>query len=480
MVEVLLVAIILLLLLLTYFTVKRGPSSDSPFQEIRGLLVESEKSISRVESNLKAEFGNNRDELSRNLRENREELLKSINSFQEIVQTSLRDNRQELSRALKSFEDTFNANVRTFNDFQKQKFDSLTLKLNELTSGIQVQLEKVANTVEARLKTMQEDNNTKLEKMRETVDEKLDKTLEHRLGQTFKHVSERLELVHKGLGEMQTLAVGVGDLKKVIANVKSRGVMGEYQLAAILEQIMAPDQYQKNVKPKPNSSESVEYAIKLPGKADSSEVVWLPIDSKFPVEIYTELIDSYDKGDTVAIDTSRKQLNSKIRTFAKDIRDKYVDPPNTTDFAIMFLPFEGLYAEVTRIPGLMESLQRDFKISVTGPSNLAAFLNSLQMGFRTLAIEKRSSEVWQLLGAVKTEFSHFGAILDKTKRKLDEASNVIDSAGVRTRAIERKLRDVQELPQHEVSKFIDDSIVTLDFDSTQEPNSANDGQPEPL
>jgi DNA recombination protein RmuC len=290
--------------------------------------------------------------------------------------------------------------------------------------------------------------------MRETVDEKLHATLEKRLGESFKIVSERLEQVHKGLGEMQTLAVGVGDLKKVLSNVKTRGILGEIQLGNILEQILTPDQYAKNVATKKGSRENVEYAIKLPGRDDSGEVVYLPLDSKFPLEHYHLLVDAYEHGDHAAIEKVTKLLENTIKKCAKDIRDKYLDPPNTTDFGIMFLPVEGLYAEVVRRPALFEVLQRDYKITIAGPTTLAAILNSLQMGFRTLAIEKRSSEVWMLLGAVKTEFGKFGAILERTHKQLQTASNTIEDAAKKSRTIERKLMNVQGLPSQEAVGLI--------------------------
>jgi DNA recombination protein RmuC len=312
-------------------------------------------------------------------------------------------------------------------------------------------------TVEERLKSLQDDNAQKLEKMRQTVDEKLHATLEQRLGDSFKIVSERLELVHKGLGEMQTLAIGVGDLKKVLSNVKTRGILGEFQLGSILEQILSPEQYAKNVITKKGSRENVEFAIRLPGRDDAGEVVYLPIDSKFPVENYHNLLNAFDHGDHAAMEEAGKLLENAIKKCAKDIRDKYLDPPGTTDFGIMFLPFEGLYAEVVKRTGLIETLQREYKIIITGPTTLAAILNSLQMGFRTLAIEKRSGEVWTLLSAVKTEFGKFGDILDKTQKKLQEASNTIEDAAKKSRTIEKKLKNVQALPVAEAPTLLGDA-----------------------
>jgi DNA recombination protein RmuC len=298
--------------------------------------------------------------------------------------------------------------------------------------------------------------------MRQTVDEKLHDTLEKRLGDSFKQVSERLEQVHKGLGEMQTLATGVGKLEKVLSNVKTRGVLGEYQLATLLDQILTPDQYSKNVKTKPSGNNFVEFAIKFPGKRGNEDYIWMPVDSKFPTEDYQSLVDAYEKADINTIEGKKKSLANRLKSSAKDIYEKYIDPPNTTDFGIMFLPFEGLYAEIMREPGLFEVIQREYKVVITGPSTLAALLNSFQMGFRTLAIEKRSSEVWELLGAVKTEFRNFGEVLDKTKKKLEQASSDIEKAGTRSRAIERKLRDVQELPQSDSVKLLGDSMEVED------------------
>jgi DNA recombination protein RmuC len=308
----------------------------------------------------------------------------------------------------------------------------------------------------------------KLEKMRETVDEKLQKTLETRLGQSFELVSKQLESVQKGLGEMQTLASDVGGLKRVLSNVKTRGVMGEIQLGNILEQIMAPEQYQANVKTKKTSGDFVEFAIKLPGRDIKDGHVYLPIDAKFPQEAYHLLQIAYDEANPVKVEEATKTLATSIRKFAKDIRDKYLDPPFTTDFGIMFLPIEGLYAEVVRNTDLIEQLQREFKIIITGPTTLAAILNSLQMGFKTLAIQQRSSEVWQILGEVKTEFGKFGGILEKAQKKITEAGNEIDTlVGSRTRAIERKLRKVHVLPYAAEPTLLDESL----FDDEKEEES---------
>jgi DNA recombination protein RmuC len=317
------------------------------------------------------------------------------------------------------------------------------------------QLDKIRETIENRLKSLQEENTKKLDEMRATVDEKLQTTLEKRLSESFKQVSERLEQVHKGLGEMQTLATGVGDLKRVLSNVKTRGILGEIQLGNILEQILSPDQYARNIVTRKDTRENVEFAIKLPGKDDSGQAVYLPIDSKFPLEDYHALLEAYDTGDANQVNSIAKSLESSIKKFAKDIRDKYIEPPYTTDFGIMFLPVEGLFAEVVRRTNLLETLQREYKIVVTGPTTLAAILNSLQMGFRTLAIEKRSSEVWKILGAVKTEFGRFGEVLKKAQEKITKAGEDIDElVGTRTRKIQSKLKEVEELPYNESSLLL--------------------------
>jgi DNA recombination protein RmuC len=296
-----------------------------------------------------------------------------------------------------------------------------------------------------RLKEIQADSASKLEEMRKVVDEKLQATLERSLDQSFKQVSERLDQVHRGLGEMQTLAAGVGDLKRVLTNVKARGTWGEFQLEAMIEQILTPDQYAKNVATRPGASERVEFAIRLPGR-DEGHPVWLPIDAKFPVEDYQRLMDAHDRADLEQIEAAARALEGRIRSEARTIKEKYVSPPHTTDFAVMYLPTEGLYAEVLRRPGLAESIQREHRVTISGPTNLAALLNSLQMGFRTLAIEKRASDVWQVLGQVKTEFARFGEVVASTQKKLEAATSQFSLVGVRTRAIERKLREVEALP----------------------------------
>lgn len=349
-----------------------------------------------------------------------------IEALRQTLADDARKTREESTAALKRFGDSLDARLLTLTQHNAER-------MNEVRS-----------TLEAKLKELQTDNAAQLERMRETVDEKLKSTLETRLGESFKLVSERLEQVHRGLGEMQHLAQGVGDLKRVLGNVKTRGTFGEVQLGALLEQILSPEQYAANVATLPNSNERVEYAIRLPGSAPDAPV-WLPIDAKFPREDYERLLDAQERADADAAGTAALALERRIRDEARRIREKYVGPPHTTDFALLFLPTEGLYAELIRRPGLFEALQRDCRITLAGPTTLAALLNSLQMGFRTLAIERRSSEVWQILGAVKNEFGKFGEVLDRTQKQIDTVSRSIGAAGVRTRAIERRLRSVETL-----------------------------------
>jgi DNA recombination protein RmuC len=327
-------------------------------------------------------------------------------------------------------------------------------RLGELTRSNEQRLEAVRATVEQRLDVLRTENAQKLDQMRATVDEKLQATLDERLGQSFKQVSDRLEQVHKGLGEMQTLAAGVGDLKKVLTNVKNRGGWGEVQLGALLGEMLTPAQYAQNVATRPGSKERVEFAVKLPGRSDDGAPCWLPIDAKFPLEDYQRLQDAIERADGAAVEANRKALENFFKAEAKSIRDKYVEPPHTTDFAILFVPTEGLYAEAVSRPGLADVLQREYRVMLCGPMNLAAMLNSLQLGFRTLAIEQRSTEVWRVLGAVKTEFGKFGEILAKTKEKLDQVGRTLDDAGRKSTTIARKLRDVEALPEGEADRLL--------------------------
>lgn len=384
-------------------------------------------------------------------------------TFEDTVKNEIARNRQETAISAQKAREELGKSL-------KNSSDSLLKMLVDMTKLHEKNFEAIRQTMEDQLRNLREDNSKKLEQMRATVDEKLQSTLEKRLGESFKQVSERLEQVYKGLGEMRTLATGVGDLKKVLTNVKTRGTWGEIRLSSILEQILTPDQYEVNVATKKNSNERVEFAIKLPGQDENKErVVWMPIDAKFPQEDYQRLVDAQEAADKELAEKSIKNLEARIKLEARYIKEKYIDPPNTTDFGIMFLPVEGLYAEVLRRPGLCDFLQREYRIVVTGPTTLAALLNSLQMGFRTLAIEKRSSEVWELLGVVKTEFGKFGDVLAKTKKKLQEASNTIDKAEVRTRAIERKLKKVQQVPKSDAVELIGENEgedIALEQDET--------------
>lgn len=399
------------IIFLVYLILKSKPGNSNEFEEV-------------LRNQFQKEFLINREELSKNLQENRKELTRNFERLNETLLKKAKDDREELRNTLKDFQASFSKNVETFNLLQKEKFDQMKAKQDEMIK-----------TTELRL-----------EKMRETVDEKLHKTLEERLGKSFEMVTKQLLVVQKGLGEMQNIASGVGDLKKVLSNVKTRGVLGEIQLGNILEEIMAPDQYETNVKTKKGSDALVEFAIKLPGRAKGDEPVYLPIDAKFPQEDYVRLQNAYEAGDAVAVEISIKALLQAVKKFAKDISAKYIDPPHTTDFGIMFLPVEGLFAEVVRQPDMIAMLQREHKIVVTGPTTLAAMLNSLQMGFKTLAIQKRSSEVWNVLAAVKKEFNSFGGVLEKAQKKINEANKEIENlVGTRTRMMQSKLKKVEQL-----------------------------------
>jgi len=354
------------------------------------------------------------------------------------IRDELRMAREESSRAARDLREEVAGT-------QQKTTDSLVKTLGELREAIDV-----------RLREIRESNEKKLDQMRETVDEKLQSTLEKRIGESFKQVSDQLENVYKGIGEMQKLAEGVGDLKRVLSNVKARGTFGEIQLGSILEQVLTPEQYEKNVETKRGSNKRVEFAIRLPGPEDDPRAcVWLPIDAKFPQEDYIRLVDAAERGDSSGVQQATQALAAAATSSARDIRDKYIDPPHTTDFAIMFMPTEGLYAEILRQPGLCERLQREHRVVVTGPTTLSAVLSSLRMGFRTLAIEKRSSEVWKVLSAVKTEFGKFGGVLDRLGRQLETAKKTVDRTGVRTRAMERKLMSVEKLPEEETDRLLE-------------------------
>lgn len=361
------------------------------------------------------------------------------------TRTSKQETLQYVQASFHSLGEMLTTNQSQSVEMQDKRLQELNRQMEAMTMQNEQKLEQIRATMENRISAMQEDNAKKLEQMRATVDEKLQKTLDDRISQSFKLVSERLEQVYKGLGEMQTLASGVGDLKKVLSNVKTRGILGEIQLGAILEQILSPDQYEENIATKKGSGERVEFAIKLPGNED--EFVYLPIDAKFPADAYSKLVDAYDTGNQEEVDQAAKLLERSIKTFAKSIHDKYIEPPQTTDFGIMFLPFEGLYAEVVR-RGMVETLQREYKINIAGPTTMAALLNSLQMGFKTLAIQKHSGEVWNVLGAVKTEFDKFGSVLSATQQRISQANEELDKLiGTRTRKIQSKLRNVVSLSE---------------------------------
>jgi DNA recombination protein RmuC len=502
------IAIINLILLIVF-----KPKADSKNQEIHQKLETLDKGLIKIESNLKEDFRINREENTANAKTNREELNKAIADFRTEIMTAVKtmteqnntaleklnqtleqkvtalidkndksfkaftdgntaqlekiekkveenlkalneqakaDNnlmREALVNAFKGFQETFDKNVKSFNDLQKEKFELMETKQNELVKGTE----------------------TKLDIIRATVEEKLEKTLSERLGQSFETVGKQLIEVQKGLGEMQTIATDVGGLKKVLSNVKLRGGVGEVQLALLLEQILAPNQYDANVRTKKGSTEPVEFAIKLPGRSeDESAFVYLPIDAKFPKDTYEHLLAAYESAIPDDIEAATKNLETTIKKMAKDIRDKYLDPPNTTDFAIMFLPFESIYAEVIRRSSLIDQLRSEFKITVAGPTTLMAILNSLQMGFRTLALQKRSSEVWKVLGSVKKEFEVFGGLLEKAQKNIQTGLGQLDDVvGTRTRAIQRQLRNVETLPAVEAAIELPEIILNTNEDEKE-------------
>lgn len=462
------ITVLLLLAIVLIIALRNKGNNDLPQIQIK--IDELQSSLSRIEMNLKEEFRLNRLENTTNAKADREELTKAIGDFRTEIMTSVKTMTDQNSSALEKlnqtleqkvstlieknmsafngFQESFDKNVRSFNELQKEKFELMESKQNELVKGTE----------------------TKLDIIRATVEEKLEKTLSERLGQSFETVGKQLIEVQRGLGEMQTLAQDVGGLKRVLSNVKMRGGIGEVQLAMLLEQILAPDQYDSNVKTKSSSSDLVEFAIKLPGR-DNDKSVWLPVDAKFPKDVYEQLQTAYDNGDIAQIEQTQRNLENTIKKMAKDISDKYLDPPHTTDFGIMFLPFEGIYAEVVRKASLLEDLQRNYKIIVTGPTTLAAILNSLQMGFKTLAIQKRSSEVWQVLGAVKKEFENFGGLMQKAQKNIQTGLDQLDDVmGKRTKAIQRKLRSVESLSEEEAKLMLpeltDADLLDDDSDNT--------------
>ena len=415
------IPIVILLIVNILITLLKKPGAD--FEGMKDKLIRLESELSRIDPLIRDEFSRTRDENLKQSRDNREELSNSFKVLGDRLSNTVTDLSKAQHNQFELFSKQLHELMRNFEEKNKNLVEQLEKSARENRTEQGNAFREIRETVEQKLSKIQEDNNTRLEEMRKTVDEKLQETVEKRFNESFKLISDRLEQVQRGLGEMQSLASGVGDLKKVLTNVKTRGNMGEIQLGAILEQILSPEQYDQNAVVKEGSQERVEFVVKLPGKTDNDQFVLLPIDSKFPNEDYQRLLEAYDR----VADMSQKEMEIVVRQFensvkkcAKDIRDKYINPPFTTDFAIMFVPTEGLYAEILRRTGLFETLQREFKISVVGPTNLVAFLSSLQMGFKTLAIEKRSSEVWEILGAVKTEFGRFGEVLEKTKKKLEE------------------------------------------------------------
>ena len=451
---ILIIGLLLIAIVLIYLFRNKN-TTELP--QLMAKLTELQTVLSKIETNVKEDFRVNREETASIAKSNREELNQAITTFRaettekiqqlnsqsvatlEKVNTTLEQKVSALiektENSFKEFGGTFEKSVRSFNELQREKFAQLENKQNELVQGTE----------------------KKLESIRTTVEEKLEKTLSERLGQSFEVVGKQLIEVQKGLGEMQTLAQDVGGLKKVLSNVKMRGGIGEVQLSLLLEQLLAPDQYQSNVKTKKGEDSIVEFAIKLPGRDAELEQIWLPIDAKFPKDKYEQLQEAYDTGDITQIQQAQKTLEDAIKSMAKDICQKYLNPPATTDFGIMFLPFEGIYAEVVRKASLLEDIQREYKVIITGPSTLAAILNSLQMGFRTLAIQKRSSEVWQVLGAVKKEFENFGGLLSKAQNNIQTGLNQLDDVmGVRTRAINKKLKSVTVLPEGETKLILPD------------------------
>ncbi|REG79465.1 DNA recombination protein RmuC [Algoriphagus antarcticus] len=409
---ILILIVFLQVIFLVLFFLKKGNDQEKVFLQTE---------LARMSKELELALAQSRKEANENL----------TNQFQ-LVFNSIRANSKDQNEALKTFGEVFRQNVQDFNALQREKFSELNRRQEDLMKTTELRLEKI----------------------RETVDEKLQKTLETRLGQSFEMVSNQLQAVQKGLGEMQNLATGVGDLKRVLSNVKSRGVLGEYQLQAILENLLSPDQYVLNAEVGKGNRERVEFAVKMPGQ---SEPILLPIDSKFPQESYLRLVDAYEVALKPEIEMNRNELFKAVKKAAQDIQNRYINAPYTTDFAILFLPVESLYAEILREPGLSQQIQQDYKVIVTGPTTLSAILNSLQMGFRTLAIQKRSSEVWQILGAIKTEFGKFGELIEKTQKKLSEANSELDKlVGARTRVIQRKLKDIQELPEAESDKLLEE------------------------
>lgn len=506
------IALLLIVCILQLVLLKRSSKSEASLLATR--IDSFEQAQQRAEYLVRDEMTRNREEWSRAQREQRQELAEAFKGLSENLTETIDKAASQQKENFREFANTFEvfsrnstiqfeairtesgtasknlreevtnnlkgiatSNAETMGQLstqQQSQLEAMSTAINKLALSVDTKLEAVRITVDGKLKSMQDDNAKQIEQMRLTVDEKLQGTLEKRLTESFKHVSDRLELVHKGLGEMQSLASGVGDLKKVLTNVKTRGTWGEIQLGALLEQVLTSEQYATNFAPN-GGSEHVEFAIKLPGQGDGKDqAVWLPLDAKFPLEDYQRLLDAQEHAEADAVEAAGKQLEARVKQCARDISEKYLNPPVTTDFGILFLPIEGLFAEVIRRPGLTEVLQREHRVVVAGPTTLWSILNSLQMGFRTLAIQKRSSEVWNLLGAIKTEWAKYSDVLDAVQKKLNQASDTIEKAQVRTRAVSRKLRSVEALPASEAAALISFDIAGSD-DMDEEALPANVG-----
>ncbi len=447
----------LVLLFVLWLTRQKGDHSAEQIQQAQQQTQQLQQAIASSSERLEREL---RTEIQESARGGRQEIMQTLATFQQtLVQQSA-----EATRTQNSQMDAF---AQQLGLLQKTLSDTLTHQVQMLSESNARRLTEMRGTLETQLAQLQQSNTSKLDEMRQTVDEKLQATLQARLGESFKQVADRLEQVHKGLGEMNTLAQGVGDLKHLLTNVKTRGMFGEAQLASLLEQVLAPDQYVAQHPTVPGSKNRVDFAIRLPGRSDDGQPVWLPIDAKFPNEDYERLLDAQSRADAVQADLCSKALEARVRLEAKSIAEKYLEPPYTTDFAVMFLPTEGLYAEVLRRPGLMEALQRDYRITLSGPTTLMAMLNSLQMGFRTLALEKRSSEVWQVLGAVKTEFGKFGDVLAKVKEQTQTVLNTLDRAQTRSNVMHRALRTVDALPEAQAGALLSTSAVDAALDASE-------------
>jgi DNA recombination protein RmuC len=469
----LLVLLVLNLLLLLYLALRRTVDTSAELAQ----LAERTQQQGQQQGQQQAQHISDR--IERSERELRDELGRQgqgtrsdLGNFQQMLLTQSGDVARTQNEQIDSFRGQLATTQQQQESALRRFSDTLAEQLRLLSESNERRQGEMRAAIEVKLTALQDGNEKKLDQMRATVDEKLHATLEQRLGESFKQVADRLEQVHKGLGEMQTLARDVGALNRVLTNVKTRGIFGEMQLAGLLEQVFTPEQYATNVATIPGSADRVEFAVRLPGQRTDGVPLWLPIDAKFPREDYERLLDAQERADPIAAEAAAKAIEVRLRLEAKSIRDKYVSPPHTTDFGILFVPTEGLYAEALRRPGLLEALQREYKVMLTGPTTLLATLTSLQMGFRTLALEKRSAEVWEVLGAVKTEFGKFGDVLAKTKKKLEEASNTIDQAQTRTRAMTRSLKTVEALPENRVTELLPG--LTSDT-STSDEDDAQDG-----